>query len=59
MYQLIDRLFLINSFYVDNIPLNSVKSYKNGPFPVAAKYWLIVPPINKIKTIVVAIQIGP
>jgi hypothetical protein len=41
------------------IPLNNLKSYTKCPSPVAAKYLLIVPPRNRMKTTVVAIQIGP
>lgn len=42
-----------------NVPLNNSKSYAKGPPPLCAIYWLIVPPKNKIRTTVVAIQKGP
>ena len=41
------------------MPLSSVKSYANGSCPVVDRYLLMVPPRNKMKTTVVAIQNGP
>lgn len=40
-------------------PLNNLKSYAKGPCPVLARYWLMVPPRNRMRTTVVAIQKGP
>lgn len=43
----------------EDLPLNSLKSYANGVPPVVDRYWLMVPPRNRISTTVVAIQNGP
>jgi len=40
-------------------PLSRRKSYANGADPSWLNDWLIVPPKNRIKTTVVAIQNGP
>lgn len=42
-----------------DVPLRSLKSYTNGSWPVVARYLLMVPPRNRMKTTVVAIQNGP
>jgi hypothetical protein len=36
-----------------------LKSYANGADPLSEMYWLMVPPRNRIRTTVVAIQNGP
>lgn len=42
-----------------NLPLSSVKSYANFAVSDCASLSLIVPPKNRIRTTVVAIQNGP